>query len=292
MFQSLLIQGCVVCEYDGSEWWEHHECFNPFLFRGVLSDCIVVLISIISHSFQSLLIQGCVVCLFLKSRGWCIDKFQSLLIQGCVVCRYGYWEVVEAREFQSLLIQGCVVCFIYSRWECSKTCVSIPSYSGVCCLLEQNISADFDHTVSIPSYSGVCCLPQLKTHLKLKTHRFNPFLFRGVLSDIEAHNIRWDDCQVSIPSYSGVCCLLRLRLQLAVSEKQVSIPSYSGVCCLKDATIISVNETTGFNPFLFRGVLSGHQHTLFRIKTKTVSIPSYSGVCCLKPASNLSTPTQ
>ena len=94
------------------------------------------------------------------------------------------------------------------------------------------------------------------------------------------------DIRVSIPSYSGVCCLL-------VEEAHKEFDKYGFQSLLIQGCVVWSGMTLGkrisrkgFNPFLFRGVLSGVDQWIDRKRHYSVSIPSYSGVCCLRNKMN------
>ena len=86
-------------------------------------------------------------------------------------------------KFQSLLIQGCVVCCNQFHGHKFSFEVSIPSYSGVCCLAPAPaapapVAPGFNPFLFRGVLSAVACVL-----LVLLGIGFNPFLFRGVLSE-------------------------------------------------------------------------------------------------------------
>ena len=107
--------------------------FNPFLFRGVLSATKVWLGTDTGNEFQSLLIQGCVVCRLCRRQWRGLLSFNPFLFRG-VLSGYHDSQISRESRFQSLLIQGCVVCMSVPSSNGKTEYVSIPSYSGVCCL--------------------------------------------------------------------------------------------------------------------------------------------------------------
>ena len=158
-------------------------------------------------------------------------------------------------KFQSLLIQGCVVWNRPIPWTNANSKVSIPSYSGVCCLHHNHkLIEQKNAKVSIPSYSGVCCLLQGEATVA-EAIEFQSLLIQGCVVWKNKNGNSYRMKNVSIPSYSGVCCLIPNYI-LTPNIFTVSIPSYSGVCCLR---CIKFRLSNNF----------------------VVSIPSYSGVCCL-----------
>ena len=89
--------------------------------------------------------------------------------------------------------------------------------------------------VSIPFYSGRLFLQQKKPDSQKKKFGsfFNPFLFRSIIST------KW------------------IWRCLIFYEKLVSIPFYSGQLFLQESPILKArNGQFGFNPFLFRSVIS------------------------------------
>ena len=182
-------------------------CFNPFLFRGVLSVEAYNIEQCELPEFQSLLIQGCVVCekwICLQNKG---ESFQSLLIQGCVVCMGYPYGGLSSPMFQSLLIQGCVVWKLFMFGDAGVGKVSIPSYSGVCCLAKTStpLLVSLRPFQSLLIQGCVVCLPWTTQQLLLKT--FQSLLIQG-------------------------CVVWRINGQIVYRSEYVSIPSYSGVCCL------------------------------------------------------------
>ena len=133
--------------------------------------------------------------------------------------------------FQSLLIQGCVVCKEKKREYRDALKVSIPSYSGVCCLTMLSAVAFASFMVSIPSYSGVCCLQKIT--VKDSHHAaFQSLLIQG-------------------------CVVWCLTLGFTRHYRRFQSLLIQGCVVWWERFDCHAAPCDGFNPFLFRGVLSG-----------------------------------
>ena len=179
--------------------------------------------------------------------------FRGVLSEGCNTMKHS-----QLSSFNPFLFRG-----VLSAKGCyrnrSTVRVSIPSYSGVCCLFNSTQLIRKHGTSFNPFlFRGVLSV----TPTLMRTFWvicFNPFLFRGVLSDNTQHNDN-----ALIPSFNPF--LFRGVLSANHNIATQYIPYHS------------------FNPFLFRGVLSDY-YIIGTYKAKQwVSIPSYSGVCCLSGA--------
>ena len=278
-FQSLLIQGCVVCKWHKNGNLQRQVSFNPFLFRGVLSGIDRWEDKDGNKRFNPFLFRG--VLSGSNRYLWRIKevRFQSLLIQGCVVCeRVESYSPFSINRFNPFLFRGVLSGNASEHKLHYLAHVSIPSYSGVCCLeacvvallgrqtefqslLIQGCVVWFDIPAIqhlFPEFQSLliqgCVVCGKRISLSRKANaRFNPFLFRGVLSGCNWSVPRQEQARVSIPSYSGVCCLKVVILVAAVDHWQVSIPSYSGVCCLKTIMNIFNNTQLMFQSLLIQG---------------------------------------